>query len=91
MTNTTLTAEQKTEIVAAAAVCARTGYDVSRRLKNALRGTEIADRAEEARTSGLSAGPPPVGNARPAPKNAVETVWCWLDRNFGIEITRAMY
>ncbi len=88
---TSMTQEQRNEIVAAAAVCAKSGYDVSRRLRTALRGTPVAADAEEARASGSKAGAHPYVHARPAPQNAVERVWCWLDRELGVEITRAMY
>lgn len=93
MTNTTtnLTQQEIDEIVAAAAVCAKSGYDVSRRLRTALRSTPVAADAEDARISGAKAGPQPYGAARPAPTTAVERVWCYLDRGFGPAITRAMY
>lgn len=101
MTNTTnqgtmgtkamMSIEAAREIVAAAAVCAQSGYDVSRRLRSALRDTPVAADAESARVAGAKAGPQPFGRARTAPQSAVERVWCWLDREFGAEITRAMY
>jgi hypothetical protein len=82
---------QKIEIIAAAAVCAKDGYRVSRRLKSALRGTELEQDATEAQTSGQSAGPQPYGHPRPTATTAAERVWCYLDRVFGPQITRAMY
>lgn len=85
------TAEQIANLVYRAAACAGERR-VSRALENAIKtcNHDLAADAAEARIADMRAARIVIGHGAPPPATAADRVWCWLDREHGPAITRAM-
>lgn len=89
--STTVTAEQITSLVSAAAACAG-DRRISRALAKWIKvcNPDLAADAEAARVVDMRAARLVIGHGAPPPVTAADRVWCWLDREHGVAITRAM-